>query len=299
MNASKGLLYKFTLESLDTSSEFFKLKFKECKIKFSEESVHDFRVSMRRFMALLDLLNKLFPSIYFTQIRKILKNQLKVFNPLRDTQVQILKLRSTIYTHPSLFTYYTSLLHDEQIHINNVKEFIVDLSIEDIEGLIFFIRLDIKNRLRNCELNFQSLTESAKNSFTNLLEKKALLDLNNLDTVHKLRIAFKKYRYIIENLFPYIQYPKDSLKKMKQIQNILGDIQDNRVFFAQLTIFVSETSQEMKQFYSQPLKDILQKRNNLLFELSEVLVNVEYLWNEDFFRLKKDKKSKTELPQLF
>ncbi len=288
----KDLLVEFVLNSLETSFGKFKHNFSECKRHFSEESVHDFRVSMRRFMALLDLLNQVYPRKYLLDIRKILKKELKVFNPLRDNQVQILNLRSLIYTYPALFTYYVKQLHDEQIFINQIKVTLDDLSIHDIEGLMFFIMMDMKDRLRKEQGGFSGMFTAAKQSFDSLIEKRNDVDIKNLETVHKLRIAFKKFRYVVEMLFPYIHYPKEILKRLKGMQNILGEIQDNRVFFAQVSIFISESETSLQEFYKKPLQDILAKRNKLLTDLSDCLGNIDTLWNEEYFKIKKHSSSK-------
>lgn len=295
----KEMLNIFLFDTLDSLYTNLKINRIECKLKFSEASVHDYRVSMRRLMAMIDLLYMVFPRKYFLQAKKILKKQMKVFNPLRDNQVQIVNLRKLIYTYPTLFSYYVKQLHDEQFYINEAKASLEELSIDELDGLMFFIKIDLKEIVRKEQTGFEPFFEAAGRSFRNLVEIGNLTDKNSLDSVHKLRIAFKKYRYVIETLAPYILYPKDAIKKLKQIQNLLGEIQDNRVFLSELTTFIAEFEQELMHFYQKPIEDMLSARNKMLNELTSIIKKSDLLWNEDFFRLNSKYKNKLQVQKLF
>jgi CHAD domain-containing protein len=46
-------------------------------------------------------------------------------------------------------------------------------------------------------------------------------------SIHRLRIAFKKFRYVIEVLLPVLPgFPQENLRRMQAYQGRMGDIQD-------------------------------------------------------------------------
>lgn len=280
------LLQHFVLNSLEKSYSIYEHNLRELKVQFSELSVHDYRVSMRRFMALSDLMNKFIPLKYFTEIRSLFKSQLKILNPLRDVQVQVLRLQKDIYLNPALISFYMKLLKDEQDYINQTRSFFENYSIDEVDGLMFFINLSLKDKFAKEEFDFSWVLRVSKELFENLEERKNAVDTNDLNTVHKLRIAFKKYRYLIEIIADYIEYPKELLKKIKHIQTTLGEIQDIRVYFDNLAIFVSELEPDVKELYKPTIQSLLKSRSELLYELSEVLINISELWREEYFRIK-------------
>ena len=70
-----------------------------------------------------------------------------------------------------------------------------------------------------------------------------LVDPGEPSTIHRLRIAFKKIRYMIEVIYPLLQNtPKDYLKKMHDYQSAMGDIQDMEAALQILADFEEQAS---------------------------------------------------------
>jgi len=58
------------------------------------------------------------------------------------------------------------------------------------------------------------------------------------DTIHRLRIAFKKFRYMVESVHPILEgFAEDYLKRMHDYQALMGDIQDMEVALQKLSEF--------------------------------------------------------------
>ena len=121
--------------------EYYLNQLINCKEHFSEEAVHDLRVSIRRFQSLLNLLDELVPNLYIREIKTILSTQIKSFSVLRDTQVQILKVFDMRKKFPELNYYFYDLLDNEQELINGIQEKIVLYTEDELEGLVFFLRM--------------------------------------------------------------------------------------------------------------------------------------------------------------
>jgi CHAD domain-containing protein len=62
-------------------------------------------------------------------------------------------------------------------------------------------------------------------------------------TIHRVRVAFKKFRYMVEIVHPMLEgYPEANLKRMNRYQTLMGEIQDAEVFLKALTDFDASSS---------------------------------------------------------
>src|SRR5512135_1958658 len=127
-------IFNYLITSLDNSWLIYNKRLKRCKQLFTETSVHDFRVSIRRFQSLASLLFMIYDCSYFFDIKSIIKQQLKIFGNLRDTQVQILKIKDIRYGFKELNPYYFDILKREQIHIAEIKRALNVLSTVELGG---------------------------------------------------------------------------------------------------------------------------------------------------------------------
>ena len=66
------------------------------------------------------------------------------------------------------------------------------------------------------------------------------VDLARPATIHRVRIAFKTFRYMVEIIHPLLKdFPVEHLKRMNDYQSLMGEIQDAEVFM-QTLVDVSE-----------------------------------------------------------
>ena len=236
-NKNKAELCKFLIDSISYSFNCYKENFNVCKKEFSEESVHDYRVSIRRLLSLINLINKIFPEIDSNRIKKVLKKQLKIMNPLRDNQVQILKIRNMAESYPILYLYYNNLVKQEEELIKSIVLIISKSEFIELEGNCIFLKNEIRKALLSKYSDFQSLISLATDLYYQVIELIKVANRSDLQTIHKVRLQFKKYRYTIETIQPIIDLKKPYLKKMKHFQTILGKIQDNKVLVTNLEEF--------------------------------------------------------------
>jgi CHAD domain-containing protein len=83
-----------------------------------------------------------------------------------------------------------------------------------------------------------SLLSSVDEAYAVVNQRYALIDPNQPATIHRVRIAFKKFRYMIEAIYPILQnVPVDYLKRMHDYQATMGDIQDMEVALQELAEF--------------------------------------------------------------
>ena len=69
------------------------------------------------------------------------------------------------------------------------------------------------------------------------------VDLTRSTTIHRLRIAFKSLRYMIEIVHPLLNdFPSENFKKMHDYQALMGEIQDAEIFAQTLADFSERAS---------------------------------------------------------
>ena len=89
------------------------------------------------------------------------------------------------------------------------------------------------------------------------------IDTSQPATIHSLRIAFKKFRYMVEIIHPILpDYPQTHLERMHDYQSRMGNIQDVEIFLSMLTDFVESGAssfepEPVRQFYEQRRAELI------------------------------------------
>ena len=91
-------------------------------------------------------------------------------------------------------------------------------------------------------------------AYANVLWKQVNIDPANLASVHAMRIAFKKFRYMLEVASPLIPpMPPSRPRVLHNYQGMMGDIQDVVVMLA----FIDRFAAENPQFDVSPVRAIV------------------------------------------
>jgi CHAD domain-containing protein len=285
LSNEKYVLTNFFIKSIEKAFSAYSKEYKNCIKKFSDESVHDIRVSIRRFISLLKLINSFFPNDYILQLKDILKTQIKSYSSLRDIQVHLEKMNAAIHQFPVLYTFYNNLIKMELELIEQLKSELSDFNITELEGLVLFIKMELKKTIKETEITINEILKTAKQAYMIVLDLYEEADSNDLSTVHKVRLAFKKYRYLMEIIQPLSPNVKFNFAGMKDFQNILGRIQDNVALLKNLGIYI-EAQEEIPQEAYEPAINELQSNQMplLLKEFFAFKENLLTLWSDTYFQ---------------
>jgi CHAD domain-containing protein len=224
------------LDSLNTRWDTYQSDLKTCRREFSEEAVHDLRVATRRLLSLLDLLRTVMQDPGIQKIRRALKDQLDNLDDLRDIQVLLADISETIQEIPALHPFQEYLQQKEKKLLRAAHKEIKSLKIESLSKRI-------KKLVQTIEASKQtdldaSLFSAVDVAYAIINQRYALVDPGQPATIHRLRIAFKKFRYMIESIYPILEhFPEDYLKRMHNYQASMGDIQDMEVALRELADF--------------------------------------------------------------
>jgi len=224
------------LDSLNTRSANYITELKTCRREFSEAAVHDFRVATRRLLSSLDLLRTVMPDPGIQKTRRILKDQLDNLDDLRDVQVLLADISETIHEIPALKPFRGYLRHKEKKLLLMAHKEIKSLKIESLLKRIKKISQAVE-AFQQTDLD-GSLFSAIDEAYAIVNQRYALVDPGQPATIHRLRIAFKKFRYMIEVIYPFLQNPvPDFLKKLQDYQAAMGEIQDMEVALQELADF--------------------------------------------------------------
>jgi CHAD domain-containing protein len=214
-----------------------------------EEDIHEFRVTLRavRSLATLFLENSIpFP--------KALKTPMQATNPIRELDVLIHSLSRSKY--PKLFKHLTKL---------RKEKFKTLFTPSYIQETLF--RIDEYSSLllqNNPECISEILIQKVLTHYQHCLDTLRTLESDtDPKTLHHLRIKFKDARYGFEFLeISDIHHCREIISHCKQLQNILGAIQDTVNQIDLLTTIYQE-------YPSTEVKELLKKEKKVLQKLKE------------------------------
>ena len=237
VSASRGLL----LEALEQRWKKYLFELKRCRAEFSNEAVHDLRVSLRRLLSLIQLLHFIAPRPRLRKLSRALKAQLDEFDDLRDTQVMLAEISETIQDLPQLKKFQDHLERVERRLLKGLRKKIRSLDLKEITRRIRKVRESLKEEEK---ADFAApILGSVDEAFFVTRQRYERIDPAKPATIHRVRIAFKKFRYMLEIAHPLLDdFPLDNLKQMHDYQSLMGEMQDADVFLQTLADFEANGS---------------------------------------------------------
>ena len=211
---------------------------KRCQRKFSEKAVHASRVETRRLLSLVELLNVFLGQRHLKKTRRILKRHLDAFDPLRDTQVQLLLLAKQRRQFPETKAFHRMLAGREERCLKTAARRIERVKIRPLQKV--FRRLGRQlARTRGATAqrtrHRAAVMNAVRDAFTKTLELQRAVDPGAAETIHRTRIAFKRFRYMVEALQPlFAEITPERVAAMQDFQSMMGEVQDTEVFLARL-----------------------------------------------------------------
>lgn len=224
------------LEALDARWDKYKTQLKLCQSEFSEEAVHDLRVAVRRLLSLLILLRVVMRDPRIKKMRRVLKDQLDDLDDLRDVQVMLADASENIQSVPVLQTFLESLQKKEKKLLRKARKEIMSIKIAGLSKRIQKLgKMLASSELLDLEITLFSAVDEA---YAVVNQRYELVDAGQPATIHRLRVAFKKFRYMIEIIHPIMRGSStEHLKRLHDYQTAIGDIQDLEVTLHELADF--------------------------------------------------------------
>jgi CHAD domain-containing protein len=234
-------IHSVLVGSLDQRWRKYSTELNRCQTKCSEKAVHDLRVATRRLISTLDLIMTIHSDARLREVRREMMKRLKMLSELRDVQVQVLDVKKMRETFPELETFLTVLLLREKRLLNQIDKKLQRVQTSSLEkkAVEWNKQLDILLRSpATRSAGTAAVAGAAGAAFARCVDLLQNVDSNDAKSIHKLRVAFKKFRYSVEALQGLlVGVTAKKLKEMQAYQRKLGEIQDTEVLTKSVNAF--------------------------------------------------------------
>jgi len=128
----------------------------------------------------------------------------------------------------------------------------------------------------------------ARDAYAEVVRRRRAIDLSDLDTIHRTRVAFKKFRYVIETLSPGVSgFNNRQLGFLAAYQRKMGAVQDIETMLGCLTEFVQKykAAEELLQPFSRYL---LQRRTRAVCSFGRAAEDLFEFWPAGWHKSESD-----------
>jgi CHAD domain-containing protein len=216
---------------------------KRCQQNFSETAVHQSRVETRRLLSLVELLGPLSSRNRVKKAKACLKGHLNIFDELRDTQVQLQATKRMSLTFSAARGFREHLQHSEDCLLRPTRRRVKEIKTKRLGRIIDSCRKELKpwrarsRRLAATELVWNSVQEA----FARTNELREQIEPHDTATIHRTRVAFKRFRYMVETLADFLPWARPRrLQAMHDYQTLMGAIQDAEILLRNFDNFVRQ-----------------------------------------------------------
>jgi CHAD domain-containing protein len=228
----------------------YQRSFRRCRVKLSAGSVHRLRVESRRLLALLALLETLVGPEAIAPPRRLVKKGLRLLARLRDTQVQLLEVEHKQRALPEIQSLCETLRARERRLIRRIGARMHRARMGRIKSAMVNLHETVRRLLADQpheQQHWEALLRSVNQAFACAVERGGACRATDLKTVHRLRIAFKRFRYMIELLQPVVPgVTRRQLETLHAFQTRLGEIQDADVLLKMLGKYTRKRPEEAR-----------------------------------------------------
>jgi CHAD domain-containing protein len=232
---------RLVMAALEKGWKTYLRELKRCRTEFSNEAVHDLRVATRRIMAVIQLLNSISPRPRFQKLIRAFKSQLDEFDDLRDTQVILAEVSETIQELPQLHGFQKQQQYFEARTLKDLRRKIRKFQTSEITRRIRKIHESLESESPD---DLETLIlEAVDEAYLLTRQRLSSVDVARTRTIHRVRLAFKSVRYMIEIVQPLLDdFPAEQLKWMNEYQSLMGEVQDAEVFMQTLSDYAENAS---------------------------------------------------------
>ena len=234
-------LHALLVRSLEERWARYTSELQRCQTRCSERAVHDLRVASRRLISTIDAIMTVTEDEGLKKVRQTLRKRFKMLGALRDLQVQRKRLEAMRPDYPELEAFLAVLLLREKRLLKRI-----DAQLRKVRVGPMGVRIGRSTGGLGTLLKNSSVERAARSavigavaaSFSRAVDLRCRVDPAHTATIHRLRLAFKRFRYQVEALQPLlIGMSERRLKAMNTYQVKMGNIQDNEVLSASLNTY--------------------------------------------------------------
>ena len=251
-----------------------------------EENLHDLRVATRRLSSMLEVICGFYPTSHLQKVREILLNLIDHFDELHDTQIMLTEVEEVLEKYPEPNIFFEYLKKKEKHLQRQAQKYIDSVNFIWVKGQIFQIHYIIESQVNN-DLDYQiHLLAVVDDAYSVLLKRIESIDRTNTATINRVRIAMKKFRYLLEAISPTVSdVPAEELVILRKYQSIMGKINDIDILLEKMKIFYSiqdiEIPKDAVNYWNEIKQQNLDWFIEKIFRMKELWrrnLNGKFLW---------------------
>lgn len=252
------------LRAFDNRWDGYRKQLQAARREISEDSIHDLRVSARRLQALSTIIRGLDSHPRVKKLRRFIRKQLNELDDLRDTQVIVGEAGRRVANLPQLAPFSTYLQVRSEELAGAAHKDLRNPKPSDLKEQVKEIRKVVKKHSDDVD-SVERLLGAVDKAHRRTRGRFDKLDANDPNTIHRVRIAFKEFRYMVEVVQPFLpDYPNDYPDKMHDYQDAMGQVHDTTVFLDTLKEYEQDLQQhdtgQAPEFHSEPIKVYCRER---------------------------------------
>jgi CHAD domain-containing protein len=164
--------------------------------------------------------------------------------PLRDTQVQLLRVKEMLPGFSSLELFHTVLMLRERRVLKQIAERVMKVNQTQLRTNFTQCLVHMRRLFRNPHVRgaVETALEGAlAAAYVRVTSMRSQLGRRDPAAVHKMRVAFKKFRYVSEIVQPGVK--RNVRKVMNAYQTTMGDLHDVEVLRENVRTFAAQQPQ--------------------------------------------------------
>jgi len=227
-------------DSLNAQWRRYRKRLRRCQEKFSEDAVHDVRVEARRLLSTIELLAAFVPERDIRKARRALKHHLDTFDELRDTQVQLTYVGRLANTFPDAGEFHKWLQKRQARFTRSTRQAVKHIKTRRLGRFLAAFAKEIRRQHKKIsrEKALAIVQRAINQAFARVARFCRRVRADDAQTIHRTRIAFKRFRYMVEALAPLLPaVTEDHRRALRAYQCMMGDVQDMEVLLAALEKF--------------------------------------------------------------
>lgn len=227
-NRSKIEAPAVVAQALTVSLERFAAELRSTHQRGDKAESHDLRVSIRRLLAALELTLALDEALVPSRIPHELEGVLDALSPLRDVEIQRQALEAQELPEGARRELMRHLVRREHKVRRALTHIVDDFPLRRLERAVAsacsVLQSSDGDRTHSARLAVVGAIARRYWAFDRRRRAAASAGMKGL---HRVRIAFKKYRYVVELGAPLLKpVPEQTRESMKLFQDQLGAVQD-------------------------------------------------------------------------
>jgi CHAD domain-containing protein len=246
--AGAGRLNSRLDQTFKSAWRSYRRAFKRCQGKLSRGTVHQLRLETRRLLALVDLFDPLMAEDAAGKVSRLFKPPFKASGRLRDVQVMLCDVERRLRRFPDAKRFKKELLRREKRLGRQLERELQRTRLKPLKNRMDALRKELRGTVKKADGRHRAwvcLFRGMDRAFANVMARRRGIAPMHPQAIHRTRIVFKKFRYMVEQLRLLVPgLAGGSSGRLRGHQKLMGDIQDCETLLAALDKFMRKEKAE-------------------------------------------------------